>query len=89
MCVIVKNSNEAPSRAHCIYFSIRHPTRLNLKVKDIGHVYPDYIPTIWREGYEGGGQQVSEVFASEHQEEMEYVAEHDEPIEYFTCHAGY
>lgn len=33
------------SLASRIYFGIHHPIQFNVKVKDIGHVHPDWLPT--------------------------------------------
>ncbi len=40
------------SRASRIYFGIHHPVQYNVRVKDMGYVVPDHIPTLignWRE----------------------------------------
>ncbi|KAI4622179.1 hypothetical protein J4E83_004919 [Alternaria metachromatica] len=36
---------EALVAASRIYFAIHHPIQYNVKVKNLGHVHPDYLPT--------------------------------------------
>ncbi|CAN9310315.1 unnamed protein product [Alternaria alternata] len=42
---IIMNSNDVLSAASRIYFGIHHPIQYNVKVKDIGHVHPDWMAT--------------------------------------------
>ncbi|KAI4666960.1 uncharacterized protein J4E79_001641 [Alternaria viburni] len=41
----MEENNRALVPASRIYFAIHHPIQYNVKVKNLGHVHPDYIPT--------------------------------------------
>lgn len=65
--VIMTAANETLSKASRIYFGIHHPIQYNVKVKEIGYVQPDYIPTLignWKEEDASQSQQDSEVAAN-------------------------
>lgn len=65
--VVMTDATETLSRSSRIYFGIHHPIQYNVKVKDIGYVPPDYIPTLignWMEEDGGQSQQDADVTAS-------------------------
>ncbi|KAI4931249.1 hypothetical protein J4E85_003839 [Alternaria conjuncta] len=41
----MEENNRALVPASRIYFAIHHPIQYNVKVKNLGHVHPDYLPT--------------------------------------------
>ncbi|CAN9451130.1 unnamed protein product [Alternaria alternata] len=43
--IVMNVSEESLSLASRIYFGIHHPIQFNVKVKDIGRVHPDWLPT--------------------------------------------
>jgi hypothetical protein len=65
-----------------IYYGIHHPTQYNVKVKDIGQVHPDHLPTLignWRSEDDSETRQAAEVTAGAEEPELPYVQEAEEP----------
>ncbi|KAF2996444.1 hypothetical protein E8E13_003705 [Curvularia kusanoi] len=63
--------NETLTKASRIYFGIHHPIQYNVKVKNIGCVCAEHIPSLigsWREEDGRGGQQALDVTYSGHEE---------------------
>jgi hypothetical protein len=61
---ILMNDGERPlAMASRIYFGIHHPIQYNVKVKDLGSVHPEWVPTFigyWNQE-NGHTQQAAEV----------------------------
>jgi hypothetical protein len=60
--VIMSDNNSILDKASRIYYGIHHPIQYNVKVKDIGYVLQQLIPTLignWREEDENDTQQES------------------------------
>jgi hypothetical protein len=58
--VVMSEPHQILDRASRIYYGIHHPIQYNVKVKDIGYIPRDLIPTLignWREEDEGNTQQ--------------------------------
>jgi hypothetical protein len=65
--VVMSDSHITLDKASRIYYGIHHPVQYNAKVKDIGYVPRDLIPTLignWREEDERDTQQEAEVTAN-------------------------
>lgn len=43
--VVMEDNNKALVPASRIYFAIHHPIQYCVKVKNLGYVHPDYLPT--------------------------------------------
>jgi len=43
--IVMEENNRPLVSASRIYFAIHHPIQYNVKVKNLGHVHPDYLPT--------------------------------------------
>ena len=43
--IVTEENNRPLVPASRIYFAIHHPIQYNVKVKNLGHVHPDYLPT--------------------------------------------
>ncbi|KAH6865201.1 hypothetical protein BKA58DRAFT_322204 [Alternaria rosae] len=43
--IVMEENNRTLVPASRIYFAIHHPIQYNVKVKNLGHVHPDYLPT--------------------------------------------
>jgi len=63
ICIVTKDG-EHLSRASRIFFGIQHPIQYNVKVKDIGYVHPDWMPTFlgyWNQEHGNDTQQPADV----------------------------
>jgi hypothetical protein len=45
ICIVATDNHRPMSKAARIRFGIYHPVQYNVKVKDIGYVHPDWMPT--------------------------------------------
>ncbi|KAI4633817.1 uncharacterized protein J4E87_000983 [Alternaria ethzedia] len=43
--IVMEENNKALAYASRIFFAVHHPIQYNVKVKNLGHVHPDYLPT--------------------------------------------
>jgi len=43
--IVMEENNRALPPASRIFFAIHHPIQYNVKVKNLGYVHPDYLPT--------------------------------------------
>jgi len=43
--IVMEENNKALVPASRIFFAVHHPIQYNVKVKSLGYVHPDYLPT--------------------------------------------
>ena len=43
--IVMEENNRALAPASRIFFAIHHPIQYNIKVKNLGYVHPDFLPT--------------------------------------------
>jgi hypothetical protein len=78
--VIMSDNRTILDKASRIYYGIHHPIQYNNKVKDIGYIPRDFIPTLignWREEDESDTQQEAEVTANAELSDEEEEEERD------------
>jgi hypothetical protein len=69
--IVMEENNRPLVAASRIYFAIHHPIQYNVKVKNLGYVHPDYLPTFlgyWNQE-NSDSKQDSEVVQSSSYEE--------------------
>lgn len=65
--IVMNHGERNVSSASRIHFGIHHPIQSNVKVKDLGYVHPDWVPTFlshWKMENEKDMQQAFKVIKS-------------------------